>query len=201
MHLRTAAGFTLPEILVTLGVVALLALAVGSFTTNIFRTTRYLTNTLTANEQARRTVGNFVSELRTASISSLGAYPIAEAGATTITFYSDTDADAYKERVRYFVQGTTLKRGFLKPSGNPLTYNSANEVISDAIINLVNTGSVFSYYDSNYDGQTAALSDPPSIPSIRLVRITLQVDANPNEPPGPYELSSQVNVRNLKDNL
>ncbi|MDP3986331.1 MAG: hypothetical protein U1C53_02755 [Candidatus Veblenbacteria bacterium] len=196
-----SAGFTIVEITITLAILLGVLLVVGNFTTDVFKISRFINTTLTAQDQARRTIGNLVAELRTASISSLGAYPIAAASATSLTFYSDIDADSYKERLRYFVSGTTLKRGLLKPSGNPLTYNPANETITDAVTWLVNPTSIFSYFDTSYNGQGSPLTFPVSIPVVRHVRVTVQIDQYPNEPPETYELSSEVNIRNLKDNL
>jgi prepilin-type N-terminal cleavage/methylation domain-containing protein len=195
------AGFTIIEIVITVAVLSGVALAVGSFTTDIFKTTRFINTTLTAQDQARRTVSALIAELRTASISSLGAYPIAEASASNLTFYSNIDHDAYKERLRYFTSGGTLKRGVLKPNGNPLTYNPANETITDVVKYLINPSSIFSYFNDSYNGQGAPMSFPVNIPDIRLIRISLQIDQNVNEPPGAYELTSEVNIRNLKDNL
>lgn len=200
-NLMGRAGFTIIETVITLAVLAGVMLVVGNFTTDVFRTSRFINTTLNAQDQARRTVGNLVAELRTASISSLGAYPIAEASASSLTFYSNIDSDAYKERLRYFVSGNTLKRGLLKPSGSPLTYNPVNEQIVDVVNYVINTTSVFSYFDSSYNGQSNPLTFPVNLADIRLVRVSLQIDQNVNEPPETYELSSEVNIRNLKDNL
>lgn len=194
-------GFTTLEVAITVAVLAGVVLVVGNFTTDVFKTSRFINTTLTAQDQARRTIGNLVAELRTASISNLGAYPIAEASATSLTFYSDVDDDAYKERLRYFVSGSTLRRGVLKPSGSPLTYNPANETVNDVVTFLTNPSSVFSYFSAAYNGSGSALTFPVNIPDIRLVRVSVQIDQYPNEPPEAYELSSEVNLRNLKDNL
>jgi type II secretory pathway pseudopilin PulG len=198
---RLRSGFTTLELVVVMGISSLVLMAVASFIISMFRTTRSINASLTAVEQGRRTVKMFTDELRTAAPSATGAYAIAEAGGTSITFYSDIDRDDYVERLRYFVDGTDLKRGYLKPSGDPLTYSEANETVYTVTQFLSNPGAVFAYFDDNYNGQTAPLTIPPNIPDIRLVRIRLLVDQYPTEPPGPYELLSEVSIRSLKDNL
>ena len=198
---RRHVGFSLIELIIVLGILGLMVVVVGSFTTDVFRVSRIINVTLSRNEQTRRTLGSFVNELRTAAISSLGTYPIAAATSTNLTFYSNLDQDALKERLRYFVQGTTLKRGVLKPSGNPLAYNPANETITDSVQNLLNPTDIFSYFDNTYNGQTAPLAFPVTITSLRLVRIHVRVDTTPNESPSPFDLTSEVMLRNLKDNL
>ncbi len=198
---RLRYGFTTMELVIVMGITSLVLLAVSSFIVSMFRTTRSINATLTAVEQARRTVKMFTDELRTAAPSATGAYAIAEAGGGTFTFYSDIDRDDYVERLRYFVDGTDLKRGYLKPAGDPLTYSEANEVVYVVTQFITNPGAVFSYFDENYNGLTGPLTIPPTIPDIRLVRIRLQIDQHPTEPPGPYELLSEVSIRSLKDNL
>ena len=65
-----------------------------------------------------------VSEIRTASTANTGAYTIGLATDSALTFYSDTDNDGLKEKVRYFITGTTLQKGLTKPTGSPLSYNA-----------------------------------------------------------------------------
>ena len=121
---------------------------------------------------------------------------------SSFTFYSNVDDDSFKERVRYFLDGTTLKKGIIKPSGTPLTYNPADEAVSELIHGVANaTTSIFSYYDKNYDGTNQALIEPIDIATVRLVKITIVTDKDPQTPPGPMTLTTQISIRNLKDNL
>lgn len=193
---RGVTGFTLMEIAVVLGIFGITVMAVGAFTTGIFRFNRVLTGQLDTETQLRRFVAKFSTESRTASVSSLGAYPIDAASATAITFYSNIDADSLKERVRYFLDGTTMKRGILKPTGSPLTYNPANEKVS-SLVNDVRNGDIFSYYDDTYNGSSPPLTFPVTLTAIRLIRLKLSVDLNPNESPAPLEIETNVHLRNL----
>lgn len=202
MHTQVQSrGFSLVELVIVLGIFSLMVLAAGNFAISMLRSARSVNITLNSNEESRRTLTNIVAELRTASPSSLGAYPLAETSATSLTFYSNIDSDTYKERLRYFVSGTNLKRGVLKPSGSPLTYNSANETVSDAVKGLINTSAIFSYYDNSYNGQTAPLNQPVNVTAIRLIKVNIQADPNPGESPIVFSLSAEVSLRNLKDNL
>ena len=60
---------------------------------------------------------------------------------------------------------------------------------------------IFDYYDTNYDGTTAPLAQPVSAIAVRLVKITLIIDKNSLRPPAPITMTTQVSMRNLKDNL
>ena len=171
------------------------------FAKNLWTYNAFVSSSFTSIDAGRKILKTISSEIRTiASQSDIGTYPISQASASSFTFYSDIDGDGLKERVRYFLTSTTLQKGVIKPTGSPLSYNSANEIISTRAINETNA-SIFSYYNKNYDGTTAALSFPVNIPDIRLVKIILTIDDNPNRPPAPLTFSTQVSIRNLKDNL
>ena len=123
-------GFTISELLISIFILSVLTLGVSTFQRDVFSLNFALQNGLSAQMSARRVVKTMVAELRETGPSALGAYPIASASSTSITFYSDVNNDGLRDRVRYYVSGTNVKRGIIAPSGNPLTYNSANEKIS-----------------------------------------------------------------------
>lgn len=145
---------------------------------------------------------DFLNDLRRASYSSIGAYPIELAAANQIIFYSNIDADSWKEKVRYFVSGTTLKRGITKPTGTPLNYSSASEVVNEVAHDLNNTTTLFYYYDQNYDGvsNTSSMSFPIDISKIRMIGIKLWLDLRPNVSPAPLYIEGKTEIRNLKSN-
>ena len=102
--------------------------------------------------------------------------------------------------MRYFLNGTSLQRGIVIPSGSPLGYTNS-ETITTLLTNITNTTTIFNYYDTSYDGTTASLTIPVDVSVIRLVKITLTVDNNTNLPPPAVTFTTQVSLRNLKDNL
>lgn len=196
-------GFTITEILISLGIFVLISLAIANFGGDIFFLNSSLQSNLSVQIDARRVLRVMVSELRGASPSSLGAYPLSQVGTSTLVFYSNIDSDSYKERVRYFLQGNKLMRGILKPSGSPLSYNIANESVDVLINDVVNSSTtpIFKYFDSSYTGVSAPLSDPVNILSVRLVQVTVLIDHDVSRVPGPISVTTMGTLRNLKDNL
>jgi len=196
-------GFTLVETLVAVAIGSMIFLAVFNFGQGIFSFNTSAQGNLSAQSDGRQVLKSMVKELRSASPSNLGSYPISLANATALTFFVDLDGDGYKEQVRYFLSGNELKRGVIKPTiGPPLVYNPANEQISTMIHDINNGISpIFDYFDSNYTGTSAPLAQPVQITKVRLVRVTLIIDKDPNRPPSPITVTSQVFLRNLKDNL
>ena len=195
-------GFSAVETLVVISIIVLISLTLAVFQKDIFSLSDIISNSFIGQGEGRVAFKTMSSEIRSLSPSSLGAYPIASATNSSFTFYSDIDEDGLKERVRYFIDGTVFKKGVLKPSGNPLTYNPANEQVIE-IIHYVDNGAtpIFNYYDTDYDGFTPALEEPINILEVRLVKVTIIIDRNSSEPPGPVTMTTQVSMRNLKDNL
>ena len=168
----TIRGFSLAETIVTVAIVAVIGIGAGKFSGDVFSFNRYFSKSLNVASDARKVLRPMVNEIRSASLSSLGGYPIEVAGTNEFVFFTDTDDNGVKERVRYYLSGTTLKKGITVPTGNPYVYNTANETSYD-LIQYVRNGStpIFTYYDSNYNGSTSALTSPVSVTSVRLVLI------------------------------
>ena len=194
-------GLTLTELLVAIGILSMLVIGVSAFQRDVFSLNSNIQGSLNAQLSARAALREFTAEVREASPSSLGAYPIVEAGTSSFAFYSDTDDDGERERIRYYMQNNVLRKGITRLSGG--TYNTANEE-TRLIINDVHNGSstpLFTYYNGSYAGSGAALAAPFPIYDVRLVKLTLMLDDDPNRSPDPFVLTTQVTIRNLKDNL
>lgn len=202
MKQRRNNSFTAIETIVVIGIFTLLALMIIGWQQDLFSLQNIFSGRLMSQEEIRDTFKNLVAEVRAAQISNLGAYPLEQTNADSFIFYSDRDSDGLKERIRYFMSSGTLKRGIIKPTGQPLTYNLANEKISEAVHHVINPNNqVFTYYDENYTGSEAPLPSPVDITSVRLIKITLTVDENINRLPAALTETAQVSIRNLKDNL
>ena len=114
------------------------------------------------------------------------------------------DSDDVADRVRYFLDPVTLsvKRGVILASGSPPAYTE-QESFSTLITDISNGAStpLFDYYDGNYTGSSLPLSMPVNILDVRLVKITIKIERDPNRAPELTTLTSQAALRNLKDNI
>lgn len=187
-------GFGLLELLVTMGIFLIMIFVLTNFQVNVFSQKNFIGSSLNAEFEARTSIKKLIAELRAAVISDTGAYQIATATGSALTFYSDRDGDGLVEQIRYYLSGSTLQKGVIKPTGAPLAYVAGNEKITTEVYNITYLTSLFTYYDE--DG--AQLSSPVNLPDVRLIKITYTVDDNPNKPPSAFTLSSQVSVRSLK---
>ena len=82
-------------VLVIGGVTALLIYA--------FRNNKIIWEQLSTQSEGRKAAQDFTNELRSATPSSIGAYPLAQALPQEIIFYTNLDSDSLRERVRYFL--------------------------------------------------------------------------------------------------
>ncbi|MEW6610328.1 MAG: hypothetical protein AB1352_01705 [Patescibacteria group bacterium] len=200
--LQSQGGFSMVETVTAVAIVGLIILAIGVFQGNIFTFNTSLHNQLSGQYESRQALEKIIAEARVATAADNGAYPLEAAQETSFIFYSNVDADAAIERVRYFVSGNTLRRGVIEPSGSPAQYPAGNETVTTILNNLtLGATPVFSYYDTNYSGTEAPLSHPVDPHVVRYVEITFFIDKDPTRPPTALQNHSGVNIRNLKDNL
>jgi prepilin-type N-terminal cleavage/methylation domain-containing protein len=201
-NLNYKKGFTLVELLISIFIISLLTVVINSFARDVFYMSYTLSDSMSAQFDARHIVDSMASELREASQSSLGAYPLVLTGDNSITFYSDLNNDGLEEQVRYFLSSTTLEQGVVVPTGSPLSYNQANEKISTLISSVVSSSTqpIFQYYPSTYAGTSSPLTQPVNINNVSFVKITVIIDKNTNHAPSQVVVTSGVSLRNLKSN-
>jgi prepilin-type N-terminal cleavage/methylation domain-containing protein len=201
MKILNNKGFSLLEVIVSIGIFALLIGAVTQVFLSSWRGNAIIWEQLSTQNEGRKAVQDFGNELREATASSIGSYAIESATSTQIVFYSNIDSDSLVERIRYFVTSSTLKKGVIKPAGNPLAYNSSTESITIIANDVANgTTSVFSYYDGDFIGAGDPLSGAIDVTKIRVVKISLKLEEDPNLSPVPFYVESKAMIRNLKDN-
>ena len=195
-------GFTVMELLIVLGIFGLLVTAISWILVTSLRSNAVLWEQLATQSDGRRVLQQVVDDVRRAEPSSIGSYPIAYAASTTFTFYANIDTDAGRERVRFFLQTTTLYKGVINPSGAPLSYNEEDEiitVIAEDVKNIEEGNPVFWYYDEDYTGTQEELNEPINVTDVRVVRVELELEEDPTQTPVPLHVESTVHIRNLKD--
>lgn len=193
-------GLTLIEVLVSIAIMTMVGVVISSFQVDTFRFNRSFTSSLTTVDTAQRLLRPMTAEIRSASPSGLGAFPIATATTTTFAFYSDIDSDGLKELVQYNVSGTTMYKSVTKQTGTtPPRYDPANTVTTsfiEGVQNVTSGSSTFRYFSKEYIGA----ADGEILPSdnrtddIRLVRIAIELLSDRS----PITITSDVSIRNLK---
>jgi hypothetical protein len=190
MEILIASGIAIMAI----AIVSTLALDVTGFGTT-------LGSRLEQEMELEPVLRQIVTEIRSMQPADNGSYPIAQAEAQTLTFYTDVDNDGKIERVRYFLDGTTLKKGIIEPTNTlPVTYPPANEVVTEVVHYLV-PGTIFTYFPEGYPPSLTPMAAPVNIANIRLITVTGTIDRDVNAEPGPTTLSISATIRNLRGDI
>lgn len=200
--IKAIKGYSLLEMTVTIGIFLLIVGGLSAIFVFAFKSRSVIIEQLKTQTEGRRIVQDFVNELRSANQSSIGAYPIEKAESSQIIFYSNIDADSYRERIRYFLEGTNFKKGVTKPSGNPMVYNTSTESVAIIAHDIANPTStpIFTYFDQSYTGSQNPLVSPVNLSSIKMVGVQLVMEEDPRLSPVPFVIQAKTEVRNLKNN-
>ena len=195
-------GFTLVEALVALSMFSIISMAVAWILIQSVRSTNVIWEQLATQNDGRAAVQQVVDDVRRAETSSIGSYPIASASSTAFVFYANVDDDIGREKVRFFIDGTDLKKGVIHPSGNPLNYNGTESIIiiAESVVNIAKNIPLFEYYDETYPVTSTPLIVPNNLTDIRVVRMQLELEKDPTATPVPLHVEAVVNIRNLKSN-
>lgn len=189
-------GLTLIETLVWVAMFSMVLVAIVNSVFSFYRTNTYAVEQAAAVTSAQRGIESMIKYLREATYSSNGAYPIISMSTSSVAFYANIDDDPYIERVRFFVEQGSLKRGIIDPSGDPPTYAGAEIVssVSDYVRNVEQSTDMFQFYDLNGD----LMTDLSRLAEVRFVEATIIVNINPNRMPNQFTLRSTAAFRNLK---
>lgn len=187
---------TLIETVVWVAVSTSAMLAIVTSVQYFYRTNTYAVEQAAAVSSAQRGVEEMVKTIREAAYSSNGAYPIIVMGTSTFSFYADVDSDPFIERLRYYVEGGSLKRGVIDPSGDPPVYTNSEmqTIVSDYVRNIEKGVATFNYYDLNGN----LMTDLTDIAEVRFIEVTIVVNINPFRLPNQFTLRSTAALRNLR---
>ncbi len=200
-------GFTVIEVLTVIGILLVVITATFAVSISGFKNQFFMQELNDATEEAKRGIEVMVAEIREAANGDDGSYPLVSAQNFELIFFSNIDEDGLTERVRYFLDSSQLKRGITKPNGFPLVYDPENNEAADTLVSYVSNDlssePIFFYYNQNYPGDDAKnpLTAPANLLAVRAIKIRLFCNVNLERAPDDIELSSFVQIRNLKTNL
>lgn len=193
-------GMSLVELIVAMGIMSVVMLGMSAFLASIWRTQSFTMRTGQDSFTASRGVEGIVDLIRNAQTGADGSFPVAKATETEFSFFADENHDGTIERVHLFYDTSTtpktIKYGVTNPTtATPPTYQTNDASVSVIATSVVNDASkpVFSYYNN----ANAALSATPTLSSVRMVHVSIFVDANPSASSHAVEISSFASLRNL----
>jgi type II secretory pathway component PulJ len=197
-------GFTLVEIITATFMFAVIAGGVAVFGAYYFKNYSFSFEETQSVNMAQQALTTMIREIREARSADDGAWPLNQTDDNTLIFYSDVTNDGRTDRVRYFIENHELKKGVIEPTQVPVTYPIAQETIKTIAYFVDNNGApLFTYYNGNWP--TSSVNNPLPISSrvlnTRFVQIYLRINITQDASAQPYELTSGVQIRSLKNNL
>ncbi len=197
----TQRGFTILEMLVAVSIFGFLTIGIATMFLDVFIGSKQQFLAVSNVDQARLVTSQFLNELRNATTGVDGSFSLGQADDTQIIFYSKSLNSATVNRFRYYLAETTLYKGTIIPTGNPLVYNVASESVK-IVQNDVKNTPIFFYYNDTYTEGQSALPQPVNLNNVKFVKINItvltQVKNNSNT---TFSISRGVAIRNLKTNL
>ncbi len=193
-------GFTLVEMIVTVGIFSVLLIALFDAISTFYRINAYTLAQAYEVNSARRGLELIVRDMREMTYSDTGTYPLATMGTSSIGFYSNIDSDKSIEYVNYVLSGTTLYKYIYNATGSPPVYSTTpNEtyVVSEYVRNNTQATSTFRYYTDN--GLPASATS--TVTDVRYIQTTMIINVDPGRTPGEFTLRSSTAPRNLKVNF
>ncbi len=195
---------TLVEMMIA---IAIFTMGIAGFTTLFSGSLKQNTYVLEMGQTVTtvsRSITSTAKYIREARQGDNGAYPVVFADDNELIFYGDYDKDGVTERLHLYKSGTDIILGIREPNSTfPVTYASGDgstEVIASHVVNEV-SDAIFAYYGADYpeDSINNPIATPATVPDVRLVRITLFVNIDPNHAPDNVRIQTFAEMRNLND--
>lgn len=196
-------GYTLVETVVVIAIAGLLLVGLAMFVGRSFNVSREQFEQARITEDARLEMERISDAIRNARYIDLNGNGFtSDAGETwlqtgedyAISVFTNIDADAAAERVRYFVETAEprhLMRGVLEA---PFTGTETVSVLMRSLENYGDSTPIFTYFGSN-GTQIPAPVTAVNLAATARVGITLVVDVNPQQLPGAANVTTDVTPR------
>lgn len=202
--MKKLAGMTLIEMLIA---IAIFGIGIEGFTLLFSRTWKNNSFVLEMGQSSlavSQGLNKMVNYIRGARQSDSGAFAISSANGNDLVLYSDYNKDGVTERLHFYKSGSNVFMGTRDPSGTiPKTYQSGDGEVITIAHNIVNADNepIFYYYDKEYAGvaNDPPLATPANVSDVRIIKIYLKTNIDPNRAPNNIEMQSFVEIRNLND--
>lgn len=211
MKKRFKKGLTLVEMIVS---IAIFIIGMAGFTmlaSKSWKANGFIMESGKITMIANTAIEKTASDLRKVRLPCAGVnnlyYPIQSGDGFDLQVYLDDDNDEIVERVHYFLDGQTLKKGIRKPSAGCVFAPGDDAASIKTVANYVmneNTQPIFSYYNSNYPGDNVnnpLNTAPLAIDQVKLIKIHLWINIKPLTAPDNVNFETFIGLRNLNENL
>lgn len=201
---RKCSGMTIIEMMVAIAIFSLGMAGSTLLFSKVWRGNSYTLEMGQSTMVVSQGINKMMDYIRRTSQGDDGSYPIVSANNNDLVLYSDYNKDGVVERLHFYKNGQLILMGATNPTtAMPKTYPAGDQevvTIANHIVNDSNTP-IFYYYDHNYSGGSGQnpLAVPATVSAVRLMKIFLQININPNRAPDNIQMQSFAELRNLNE--
>lgn len=197
-------GFTLVETLVAISLFLIGTVTTVLLFSKIMQSKAYSLEMGRSSFVVSRSISDLTQYLRRARQSDAGSYALVSANDNDLVVYSDYNKDSATERLHIYLSNGGVYMGIRGPNDTfPVTYSSGDATTMQLADHIVNTSSdhMFSYYNKDYpaDTENNPVTTPADVSEIRLIKIFLKINIDPNRAPDNIQQETFVELRNLND--
>lgn len=193
---------SLVEMLVAIAIMLLIAAGMNLLFSRSWENNKFILETGNASLIASRGTNKIVNEIRKSRQADNGDYPIESGDDFDLKVYADSDGDGDTERIHYYLTNGFLYRGVTNPvAGLPITYPSSDDSTAVIASSIANTASdpIFYYYNDDFPSDTVnnPLATPIVVSGVRMIKVHLIVNIDPNNAPDSTNIEAFAELRNL----
>ncbi len=190
-------GYTLIEMLVVITIILIITPILFSSILSLYETHAKTLSRAFALSETTNGVKEIVRDVRSAVYAENGALPLVEIATSSLILYADTDLDGTVERVHYFLDNTTVKKGIIEPTATS-SYPESSETTGDLTLNIINEETstpVFRYFDAT----STEITSSTNMLNVRRIEINFIGSKTFSGETSQVQIKSSASIRNLKD--
>jgi len=192
MKTKSKKAFTLLELMVAAVLVGLLSAAIATLVAMGNKSYRIGLKRINNYEAASRLTSDFDRYSR-------GAVSIIEADPQRMTFmaYLKADLRPAPTKIGYLLQDGQLIRSVVYPVADGDTFKYPDENIISSVVARGIESCLFEYFEESNN----LLTSPVVLGQIKMTKLSVSLDLDSENQPGPATISTLIQFRNLKTNL
>ena len=184
-------GFSLIEMLVVVGIFAVVSVALNSMISYVVRTNAETIRSLSVSGNEMHIAENMIRVVRESGYGDDGGYPIQDAGTLSLTLYEDENDDGSMERVHYTVSNASLTKSVQTSSGIPPVYGAKNTMVLLENVQNDENHPLFTYYDRSGN----ELSEPIDV--RRVARVVIVISTGETMANAVFHNAGAATLRNV----
>ncbi len=190
-------GVTLVEVLIACSLTVVLFSSVFAILISSFNSVNLQTAQIDAQQTAQLALDRMDRELRQAGRPFL-LQALVPGSYETIVFTADLNNDGVSETIKYDYQRSTGDLIRQVNATGAINFDSSPKDVLAGYIANTSSQRIFTFYGTDLNTSLdPSLPQSDIINKTHIIKIRLIIDRNPNKPPAPFDMATNVKLRNF----